>query len=231
MFHVVPAVPADLPAAADVLTEAFEQDPVIGAFVPAGPHRSRRIATLFRALLASSRHGVVDLARRDDGTVVGAALWEPPARPAPVRGLLRQALQLPGFLAALGPVGTLRAARRQAALARHRPAAEHWYLGEIGVAAEGRGAGVGTALLQWRLAQVDARGEAAYLESSTPVNRRLYERHGFRVRAVIDGIPGASPAAMWRPAGLARPADASPGGRAATVGGTTRGPGAFSQAG
>lgn len=201
MFHVVTAVPADLPAAADVLTEAFEHDPVVGAFVPPGPGRARRIAILFRAMLASSRHGVVDLARGDDGEVLGAAFWEPPATPTPWRTLLRQALELPAFVAALGAGGVLRAARRQHALGAHRPSVPHWYLGEIGVARAGRGMGVGTALLQWRLAQIDARGEAAYLESSTPVNRRLYLRHGFQVRAAIAGIPGAAPAAMWRPAG------------------------------
>lgn len=206
MFHVVPAVPADLPAAADVLAEAFAYDPVIGAFVTPGPGRARRTATLFRAMLASSRHGVVDLARRDDGEILGAALWEPPAAPAPWRSLVRQALELPAFVTALGPGGVLRAARRQQVLGAHRPSAPHWYLGEIGVARAGRRMGVGTALLQWRLAQVDARGEAAYLESSTPVNRRLYLRHGFQVRAAIVGIPGAAPAAMWRPAGGAQEA-------------------------
>lgn len=199
MFQIVPAVPADVPLAVDVLTEAFAEDPVIGSFVPSGPGRNRRIARLFGALVASSRHGVVDLARRDDGEVIGAAFWEPPTTPAPWRSLLNQALELPAFLAALGPVGTIRAARRQQALAGHRPATPHWYLGEIGVSRSGRGMGVGSALLTWRLAQVDARGDDAYLESSTPQNRRLYARHGFQERAAIRGIPGASPAAMWRP--------------------------------
>ncbi|WP_448630548.1 GNAT family N-acetyltransferase [Cellulomonas soli] len=85
-------------------------------------------------------------------------------------------------------------------LARHRPSTPHWYLGEIGVSRDGRGAGVGTALLASRLETIDAVAQPAYLESSTPLNRRLYERFGFRTRGLIDGIPGALPAAMWRAA-------------------------------
>jgi ribosomal protein S18 acetylase RimI-like enzyme len=82
---------------------------------------------------------------------------------------------------------------------RARPAAPHWYLAEIGVAAAARGRGVGGLLLEHALDRVDRRRDA-YLESSTPHNRRLYRRHGFGDGAPITGLGAAAPISMWRPA-------------------------------
>ncbi|MFB2554141.1 GNAT family N-acetyltransferase [Herbiconiux liangxiaofengii] len=197
MFTIAPASPADLPAASAALASAFEHDTVMGTLTRGADARGR-LELLFLALTRSGglTAGRLDLARRDsDGLILGAAIWEAPGHRA---SLLAQARQLPAFLRALGARGLLAAARVQSTLAEHRPAEPHWYLAQIGVTAEARGAGVGSALLDRRLTQIDLAGEAAYLESSNERNRALYRRHGFTSIGQVHGIPDARPAAMWR---------------------------------
>ncbi|WP_138945407.1 GNAT family N-acetyltransferase [Plantibacter sp. M259] len=204
MFTIAPASPADLEEAAAVLATAFRQDTVTSTLV-SGSDRERRLALLFEAMLRSGApsSGRVDLARRDtDGVVLGVAVWEmPDAR----HSVLDQVRQLPTFARALGLRGLPRAMRLQRALASHRPVEPHWYLAQIGVGDGARGAGVGGALLESRLRSIDADGLPVYLESSNERNRALYRRSGFRSIASITGIPGVTPAAMWRDAARSAP--------------------------
>lgn len=201
-LHVTPAREADLPAAAAVLAHAFRDDPVMAAILPGG-RRLERLTTLFTAMLrgAPFETGSVDLARRaGSDEILGVAAWEGPGAPSlPWR-------QIPGYLLALGLAGVVRAAALSSRLARHRPRSPHWYLAQIGVSPKARGLGVGGALLRSRLETLDVTREAAYLESSTPDNRRLYSRLGFEEIAPIRGIRGASPMAMLRPSAPARQA-------------------------
>ena len=78
----------------------------------------------------------------------------------------------------------------------HEP---HHYLGILGVSPELQGRGIGSALMQPVLERCDRDGMPAYLEATTPRNRALYERHGFRVVLQVrwpDGGPPLWP--MWR---------------------------------
>ena len=82
-------------------------------------------------------------------------------------------------------------AEMQAAMHPHEP---HWYLPLIGVDPARQGRGLGSALLAHAAALVDRERVPAYLEATSPDNRRLYERHGF---VVVNEIQyGASPT-MW----------------------------------
>ncbi|RRR98452.1 GNAT family N-acetyltransferase [Glycomyces terrestris] len=199
MIVITTARPDEFAAAADVLAEAFVDDPVARGIVPFEADRRRRLAHLFTAVLRSGPgpRGVIDLARREgDERIVGVAAWEAPGSR---RGALgRELAQLPLFLKAFGPAGLPRAMMMEHRLQRHRPTVPHWYLADIGVSVSARGLGVGSALLRARLDAVDQAGLPAYLESSTPENRRLYARFGFGELASIAGIPGASPVAMLR---------------------------------
>jgi ribosomal protein S18 acetylase RimI-like enzyme len=84
---------------------------------------------------------------------------------------------------------------QQLAVHPHEP---HWYLPLIGVDPAYQGRGLGAALLDHALAISDKDGLPAYLEATSPNNRRLYERHGFEVVGEIQY--GDSPAMwpMWR---------------------------------
>lgn len=198
MISVTPARAAELAPASAILAEAFAQDPVMAAVVPGTRRRHERLIDLFHGLLASGPYatGTVDLARDADGTILGVAAWEGPH--AERGALARQASELPRFARALGWLGMPRALSLLSRLARHRPRAPHWYLAEIGVSAAARGRGVGKALLSAQLDTLDATRQTAYLESSTPDNRRLYRRLGFEELSPIEGVPGARPVAMLR---------------------------------
>jgi len=73
----------------------------------------------------------------------------------------------------------------------YHPTEPHWYLPLIGVDPVLQGKGYGSALLQHALAQADRDHTLAYLESSSPRNNPLYERHGFEAVGSIQA--GTSP--------------------------------------
>ncbi|WP_420363418.1 GNAT family N-acetyltransferase [Curtobacterium aetherium] len=201
------AGPHEVAAAAAVLAEAFVADPVLAELAPDRPGvaRHRLLTGLFTALVRSvpAHARALDVAVVADGsgadTVVGASFWE---APHPHRGgTLAFLRQVPAFLRVLGVTGALRAAGYLRRMQRARPGVPHWYLGEVGVAASARGTGVGGRLIDHALARVDRDGGHAYLESSTPRNRRLYRRLGFTDGPPLHGFRVAAPVAMWRPAG------------------------------
>ena len=91
-------------------------------------------------------------------------------------------------------------------MAHFHPAGELWFLPLIGVDPVAQGRGLGSALLRHGLAACDRDGLPAYLEATSPRNRALYERHGFRV---IDVIQAGSSPPMW--AMLREPRSGDPG--------------------
>ncbi len=74
------------------------------------------------------------------------------------------------------------------------PTEPHWYLPLIGVDVTKQGRGYGSTLLRHALERCDRDRLPAYLEATSPQNKRLYERHGFVELGVIQA--GSSPA-MW----------------------------------
>jgi GNAT superfamily N-acetyltransferase len=74
----------------------------------------------------------------------------------------------------------------------NRPSEPHFYLSLLATHPEHRGRGVGGQLLARDLEEIDAEGMPAYLESTSPVNDGLYERHGFVRTGEIVG-PGDAP--------------------------------------
>ncbi|WP_199178287.1 GNAT family N-acetyltransferase [Mycobacterium hubeiense] len=77
---------------------------------------------------------------------------------------------------------------------RYHPTERHWYLPVIGVDTTKQGGGLGSALLRHATARCDRDGLPAYLEATSPRNRRLYAAHGFEEQGVIQ--VGSSPP-MW----------------------------------
>ncbi|MHA6524227.1 GNAT family N-acetyltransferase [Tessaracoccus sp. G1721] len=182
------AAPSELPAAASALADAFADDPSF-AFIPAGERAMRVRAYMGEAVT----HGWLVEVALDGDRVLGAGLWEPPGRPTPsVAETARHAL---GMIRALGPHWPA-AARIDRALARHRPPVPHWFLGYLGVSAAAQGRGVGRALLEHRLAAIDA---PVYLEAATDRAAALYRRLGFVDLGRFSGrhMPAVG---MWRPA-------------------------------
>lgn len=81
-----------------------------------------------------------------------------------------------------------------AQMGEFHPTEPHWYLPLIGVDVTRQGRGYGSALLRHSRDRSDRDRLPAYLEATSPVNKRLYERHGFEELGVIQA--GSSPP-MW----------------------------------
>jgi predicted N-acetyltransferase YhbS len=174
MLEVRRGTAQDRRAISMVLATAFATDPVVRWLLP----KTGRDAQMFRALAAHlhAAPGCADIAL-DNGAPVGAAVWDPPGH----RVSSRQGLVgLARLVLAMGS-GFRRGVVLERAFTRTRPAGQFWYLAHIGASRPGRG--VGSALLERRLASIEG---PAYLESSNLRNVPLYQRFGFDV---IEEIP------------------------------------------
>lgn len=190
--RIVTATAADRGRLVSTLSDAFEADPVV-TWLLGGPDRATagRRRRFFRLVLTPTTigHGGCDLA---DG---GASVWHPPgAYEATAQSSLAE---LPAALLTFGRrLGV--AGRADAVMRAHHPVEPHWYLQFVGVVPARVGRGTGTALLEHRLAKIDAAPAAAYLESSQERNLPLYERFGFVVTQEIRLGPGAPPEWLMR---------------------------------
>lgn len=184
---------ADVDPTALMLAAAFEGDPVwdwiFGDPAPSRAVRARLWAQFVRASVAAGAARVAD-----GGAAV--TLWLPPQAPELVGEDEAQADRLAAEV--LGDRGALMA-QLYAVFDAHRPAAEHQYLDVFATDPACRGRGVGMALLRADLADLDAVGRAAYLESSNPANLARYESVGFR-RLERFTLPEGGPSVdtMWR---------------------------------
>ena len=83
--------------------------------------------------------------------------------------------------------------------ANHPAQTPHAYLPFIAVSPEAQDLGIGSALLQHKLNQLDLAGRPAYLEASNQRSMALYERHGFEPMPHLIQIAGGPMLyPMWR---------------------------------
>ena len=74
-----------------------------------------------------------------------------------------------------------------------------YYLSLLGTHPGHRGRGIGMGLLAANLAEIDAEGMPAYLESSNPANNARYRRLGFEARTAFSTPDGEhTVTTMWR---------------------------------
>lgn len=159
-------------AAIGVITLAFSTDPVARWMYPHPDHYLQYFPLFIRAFAGKSFDQGTAYLAPDAG---GAALWFGPHTEPDEDALIglfwsttSDAVQKDLF-----PIFEQ--------MGEFHPTHAHWYLPMIGVEPSSQGKGVGSALLQHSLANCDADGLPAYLESSNPRNIPLYERFGFEV--------------------------------------------------
>ena len=185
----------DAPRLADALARAFQDDPGWSHLLPDPSDRTRRLRLFFETELSgiALAQGLVWTTEE----VVGAAVWAPPEGwRVPITATLRET---PPMVRVFGRHLPLALRSRLRMEGRHPRKPPHWYLAFMGVAPEWQGRGLGTALMQPALEILDAAGTPAYLESSTPRSRALYQRNGFEVTGEFN-LPSAGPPLwqMWR---------------------------------
>jgi ribosomal protein S18 acetylase RimI-like enzyme len=186
------ATPADTAVVTRILVAAFDDDPMWGPWAfPEPGRRWQQRESLFRLLVEGAmRYAWVWLAAEDRAT----AVWIPPggseltpAQEQQVDAVLRDSL---GDRADV----VLQAFEM---FAEARPAEPHYYLTLFGTDPRHVGLGVGQRLLVDNLRQVDAQGEAAYLEAGDELVG-LYQRFGFQVRRRFQLSDGPTVNTMWR---------------------------------
>ena len=181
----------DLPALAEALGRAFEDDPVTrwaypARAIPRGVRKWHRIRV--GQLLAHDEVWTTD-------DCAGAACWMPPDK---WHGTGRELLGLLPLLPLVRARLPVLLRGFTAVEAAHPARPPHWYLAILGTDPARQGEGIGSALLQPILEECDRDEVAAYLESSKEANIAFYARHGFKVTGEIDLPRGPRLWSMWR---------------------------------
>lgn len=182
-----------------VLAHAFQDDPVFKWLLPDPVRRRELLPSVFMAF--SELYLPCDESYIA-GNGLAVALWVPP----PCQPFSEEALdQLGEQLAVTLGDDAAKAADLDATLEEHHPEEPAFYLPFIGVVPEQQGRGLGSQLLETLLEQCDASGTPAFLDATSPDNRRLYERHGFETMAEVVVARGPTLWTMWRePASVRR---------------------------
>ncbi|WP_308797765.1 GNAT family N-acetyltransferase [Agromyces silvae] len=171
------AAPADLAAAAEVLTAAFMEYPWTRYVLPEDDYPGRLLELQRLYLTHALHYGIVAVSAH----VAGVIALLPPDAPQPARSVITRIVALHGD--------------RIDRLASNPHPHLDWRLETLGVLPDARGSGIGGALIRFALEESARRGaRAVRLETSDERNVRLYERHGFGVIEYVDA-GGAPP--IW----------------------------------
>ncbi|MBE1491953.1 GNAT family N-acetyltransferase [Plantactinospora soyae] len=201
---VRPAGPDDAGAVALALGRAGLDETVFGWVVPDEDARRARVEAWTEHAVGwvsgMLDAGEILVAYQGNGEILGLSVWEffpdGPARSDPASAAEQAALVAQAYDEYAPRMALVGELTRE----RHPAREPYWYLQQMAVVPASRGQGLGGAMLRHQLARADAAQIGAYLEASSPRNRALYERHGFRPRGepirLPDGGPGIQP--MWR---------------------------------
>ncbi|OEV04486.1 GNAT family N-acetyltransferase [Streptomyces oceani] len=192
-FNVRSARSAELAAVTELCLAAFADEAVTAWVVPDPAHRPEHLRRTFGESLATVvADGGMTLALTPEGEPVAASVWLSCASGERATGPEGPAVQDED------PVARRLAVVDAATGSRH-PTVAHLHLSAMAVLPHQRGRGAGAAVLAAGLERARARRLPVYLEASTPDNRRLYERHGFRHLGDPISLPEGGPSLqpMW----------------------------------
>lgn len=191
--NIVPLREENLTAAAEALARAFHGDPLQAYVFPDPIERASRSPEHFAPIL---RYGLLfGEVLTTEWEPLGASVWLPPGE-SEVTPERAAAAGLNGLPAAIGEEAAGRFfSALEAVEPYHRDIPPHWYLMVVGVSPEGRGRGLGRALIQPVMDRADAAGLPCYLETAQPDNVSFYERLGFR--QVVDIVEPHSGLRLW----------------------------------
>ena len=189
------ADPKQYPDAVASLTEAFLEDPVVSYLFEDEEHRPLLQSAFFANRLAA-RPDTDVLLLPSGHEKSAAALWE-----TPEKNLENDFSYSGAIAAAVAVLGEQWATDRLLnlnPLLEAKPKTPHWYLAFIGTRPEERGKGLASVLISAITKICDEEKIPAYLESSSPENVSLYERHGFIVTGEVVLKDGPTVPLMWR---------------------------------
>jgi len=183
---------ADAEPLSQTLARAFDDDPVIGHFLPDPARRAAKLPRLFRVLL---KLGLRYRACHVTNGFEAATFWRPPDKWH--LSMWDYVANGPEMLSIFGG-GTLRVMNAMDHIEKRHPKEPHWYLQTIGTDPAKQGKGYGSLVMRHQLALVDAQRMPCYLESSKDTNVPIYQSFGFRVTGEIVLPTGPTMWPMWR---------------------------------
>lgn len=187
------ATDRDLDAATELLTAAFASDPVWGWAFPDRADLEEWWRFNIRSALRYPWVWVL-------GDFAAVAMWIPPGGSELTEDEEAQVEPMIDELAG-SRAGEILELLERFDSSHPADAPPHYYLSLLGTDPARRGHGYGMGLLEQNLAQIDAEGMPAYLESSNPGNDPRYERRGFRRVGGFERPDGQlTVATMWRDA-------------------------------
>jgi ribosomal protein S18 acetylase RimI-like enzyme len=170
---------ADVEPAAQVIAQAFVDDPLCAFMLPFKKTRIKTLVKFFRV------YGELSIPmQRAFGAgdpLLGVAYWIAPGQADLSIGLKSIGKLLP-LLFTSYPVGFVRARailRQTDALHQKYAPMPHFYLDNIGVLPSARGQGIASRLIRPFLEMADAQNVIAYTDTVTPANVGLYQHFGF----------------------------------------------------
>lgn len=167
---------------------AFAQDPA-WAYMLGDEYE--RLAPQFAGVLFDSRllSGSVWLT----ADLAAVAMWDPPERDeATVEHARRLWAQ---YREVAGEATVARHTSYNAAVSAASPEGPYWYLGVLATEPRRQRGGLASAVLSPVLEEADRDGLSCCLETSTPANRRFYERRGFT--DTTDIVLADGPTTWW----------------------------------
>jgi GNAT superfamily N-acetyltransferase len=176
----------DVPAAADMLADAFNTDQIMVYFFGGTLAERRPLVSEFFDILMSARlalNAPVFLAKLE-GQIVGAVMGNDTTRPD---WLPEQAARWSRFeMKQEGLVERLN--RQEEVVNRFKPKRPHYYIGVLGVHPSCQGKGTGAALVKRFCATSDAdkSSSGTYIETASPLNANYYQRLGFEPAGEAD---------------------------------------------
>jgi len=185
----------DVADVVEVITLAFDRDPVWGWVFPDDERRGEQHRVFWRLFVEGALPHEWIWLTADGGAV---ALWLPPGCPevppevdARIEPMLIDLLGAPQAAIVMDTFDRFEKA--------HPAGPPHYYLSLLGTRPDHRGRGIGMGLLAANLEALDAAGMPAYLESTNPGNDERYRRAGFVQIGGFDlPMGGPTVATMWR---------------------------------
>jgi GNAT superfamily N-acetyltransferase len=151
----------------------------------------QRLAPHFAGSLFDIRIAAHNVWVTDD--LAAVAMWDPTDAREPAPGLAEGVWAR--FRATAGDHVYERLTRYNHALAAVAPTDAYWYLGVLATHPTRQRQGLATAVIAPVIAEADKQQLPCCLETSTPDNRRFYERRGFT--HATDVMLAGGPATWW----------------------------------
>jgi ribosomal protein S18 acetylase RimI-like enzyme len=178
---------SDVPRLAEVLADAFEDDPLSKWLFDDDDGLRERLRRSFAALLRKVYIGKQHTYTTDD--LAGCAMWAPPGKWK--LSLVQQLRMAPVMMRLMSGVNLRNGARLNTQVEHAHPHDAHWHLAVLGVDPARQRSGVGSALLRTILERADADHLLCHLETSKEENLAYYARHGFEMSSELELPEGA----------------------------------------